>query len=250
MLPKVLIGSGWDTLLEPIFKNPKWEITRNFLLENKDIVTPLIQNIFKPFLHCKKENLKVVIVGLAPYPELKDNKRVATGIPFGNDYNGIIEVNGFDPSPSLDIIVQTIGWTEISLGCHKDMPFDWSLITIAEQGVLWINVYWTCKINNTDSLIHGSYWSWFTSALLQKLSIEFDNLAFVLMGYSAQNFKDDILGKNHFINECCHPEETVKAAKKENIAVVKKDVNFIKQNPFMQVNEYLQKVDKKQIKWY
>ena len=78
--------------------------------------TPAFPLVFKAFELCKYNDLKVVMLGLDPYPQ----KNVATGILFGNNK----DVSEENLSPSLKIVKEAVIDFEIP---HNSIIFDQTL---------------------------------------------------------------------------------------------------------------------------
>ena len=100
---------------------------------NSSTLCPNYNDIFNCFKSCKLSELKVVILGMSPYPQL--NK--ATGIAFGNN----IETLDKDLSPSLQVITESVINYEIP---HNNIIFDPSFEDWEKQGVLMLNCALTC----------------------------------------------------------------------------------------------------------
>ena len=163
LIPKVIRNTGWESLLLPLFSDTRWTSLRKSLVDNRTKIAPHPSHLFDAFSFFEPQDLKCVFVGLSPYCNVKNRKRVATGIPFANNIKGY---EGIKASPSLDIFVQAIDEHDITLGYKQDNPFDFTLESICKQGVLFLNVYWTVEINNYDAKQHKDSWYWFTEMLL------------------------------------------------------------------------------------
>lgn len=74
------------------------------LINSKQAVCPKIKDIFKAFTLCSLHDLKVVVLGQDPYPDIKNGKPTATGIAFGNSID-TLECNY---SPSLDVLMESV----------------------------------------------------------------------------------------------------------------------------------------------
>lgn len=158
------------------------------LYSNKEC-TPEYKDIFKAFTLLRFKDLKVVFLGMDPYPQ----KGVATGILFGNK-------EGTSLSPSLDII---------SDACYRaynpELPalFDYTMESYGKQGILLLNSALTTEVNNIGS--HTMIWRPFISELLKNCSKRETGLIYVLFGKQAQSFKKFINNEFNHIIEVNHP---------------------------------------------
>ena len=65
--------SEWSTILNPFVDSPSFDNVFNFLesaVSNGQRFTPPFKDVFNAFKECTYDNLKVVIVGQDPYPQL------------------------------------------------------------------------------------------------------------------------------------------------------------------------------------
>lgn len=160
----------------------------SILNKDKDNLCPSYNNIFKAFELVKLNDLRVVILGLSPYPQL--NK--ATGIAFGNVRNTIDN----ELSPSLQVIKESVINYEIP---HNNITFDPSFEYWESQGVLMLNSALTCKIGLPSS--HLRLWRPFISKLIYNMSRYMTACVYVLFGEEAKTFAPYISEYNHIIKE-------------------------------------------------
>ena len=161
---------------------------------------PNYNNIFNCFRICKLSNLKVVILGMSPYPQL--NK--ATGIAFGNKRETLDE----DLSPSLQIIKESVINYEIP---QNSVIFDPSFEDWEKQGVLMLNCALTCKVGLPSS--HLGLWRPFISKLIYNMSRYMTACVYVLFGEEAKTFEPYISQYNYVIKEK-HPSYYIRNHKK------------------------------------
>lgn len=157
----------------------------------RDKICPEYKNIFKAFHECPYRNLKLVVIGQDPYPQ----QGIATGIAFANHKNTYEE----NLSPSLQVIKESIINYEIP---HNLITFVPDLEDWAHQGVLLLNTALTCEIDKPGS--HSLLWRPFIDKLIKNISDWNPGTVFLLLGNSAQSFKNCI-GKNQYIFEERHP---------------------------------------------
>lgn len=160
-------------------------------LKSMSNYTPNINKVFKAFIACSYNDLKVVMLGYDPYPQ----RDVATGILFGNKK----EISDKDLSPSLKIVKEAAVDFEIP---HNSIIFDQTLESWAKQGILMINSALTVEIGKVGS--HTMLWRGFISKLLRNISEYNTGIIYVLFGEQAKTFKPYI-GKNNIILEEKHP---------------------------------------------
>ena len=175
--------SGWDRMLSPYVNGLSFDHIINTLVDNVEKgkrFTPRFKDIFNGFNECKYEDLKVVIVGQDPYPQLG----VADGIAFSCSRKGKAE-------KSLQYILKALG----------DEDGDVNLKRWSNQGVLLINTAFTCEINKIGS--HYAIWKSFTEHIFDNINRHNPNTVFILMGKKAEAWQT--LLPNCKILKCKHP---------------------------------------------
>lgn len=166
------------------------------LITSKQRVCPQVKDIFKAFRLCSLHNLKVVMLGLDPYPDLVKGKPRATGIAFANSRDTLPE----NYSPSLDVLMESvIDFTKP----HGNIIFDPSLEKWEEQGVLMLNSALSCLVGKIGS--HSLMWRPFIKSFLTNLSKYDTGIVYVLMGSDAQSFEPYIDKKWNHIIKIRHP---------------------------------------------
>ena len=117
-------------------------------------IEPSQVNVFKAFNLCQYKDMKVLFLGMDPYPQ----RGVATGILFGNNSDK-------SPSPSLQVLKEcVIDYTSP----FNNIIFDHSLESWSKQGILMLNSALTVETNKIGS--HVMLWRPFISSLLQNIS--------------------------------------------------------------------------------
>jgi uracil-DNA glycosylase len=176
-----LIKSGWHTMLSPYVNGLNFDIIINYLVDsvnNGKRFTPRFKDIFNAFYECPYDDIKIVIVGQDPYPQLGS----ADGIAFSCSRKGKAE-------KSLQYINKALGTDHVDLRC-------W-----ANQGVLLINTAFTCEINKIGS--HYNIWKSFTQYLFENLNRHKPKTVFILMGKKAEEWQTLI--PNQIIIKVPHP---------------------------------------------
>ena len=170
------------------------------LSASKD-VCPLPKDVFKAFHLCPLSNLRVVICGQDPYPNLtvqggSDTLKipVATGLAFANapDTKSL--------SPSLEVLRESV--IDFSRP-HEMINFDPSLEKWEEQGVLLLNSALTCQTGKVGS--HTLLWWPFMKSLFSNLSKHATGIVYVLMGSQAQNLEPYIDKRFNHVIRIRHP---------------------------------------------
>lgn len=156
-------------------------------------VFPLPNNIFKAFELCKYKDLKLVILGLDPYPgTVKYNGEqvpYATGLSFANPPEARVV------APSLMKIREAV----VESG---HLFLDQTLETWANQGCLMLNTALTIRQKETKS--HIELWKDFTTALITAIGCE-PGLIWILWGKDAQEY-EQYIDKNYcYILKAEHP---------------------------------------------
>lgn len=186
--------------LKVIDKNELYSAINKINTTDFSTLCPNYDNIFNCFTACKLHDLKVVILGMSPYPQL--NK--ATGIAFGNKRETLDK----DLSPSLQVIKESVINYEIP---QKSGIFDPSFEDWEKQGVLMLNCALTCKVGLPSS--HLGLWRPFISKLIYNMSRYMTACVYVLFGEEAKTFEPYISQYNYVIKEK-HPSYYARNHKK------------------------------------
>ena len=185
--------SGWYKMLSPYINGLSFDHIVNTLVDNVDKgkrFTPRFKDIFNAFYECPYDDLKVVIVGQDPYPQLGS----ADGMAFSCSKKGKAE-------KSLQYILkQTIGdYTDTGRAIYT--PEECDLRRWANQGVLLINTAFTVEVNKIGS--HYGIWKSFSEYLFDNLNKHKPNTIFILMGKKAEEWQ--IYMGNQKIFKVTHP---------------------------------------------
>ena len=180
-LKRDIESSGWADVLFPYIDSKLYDdLTDSLvsLVEQGKRFTPKFKDIFNAFKECKYDDLKVVIVGQDPYPQLGS----ADGLAFSCSKKDKVE-------KSLQYINKAIDTDHTDLRC-------W-----ANQGVLLINTALTVEVNKIGS----HFWNWkpFTEHLFSKINQDNKDIVFILMGKKAEAWERLI--SNQKILKCTHP---------------------------------------------
>lgn len=173
--------SGWDSILNPFVDSPSFDSIFNFLekaVTNGLRFTPPFKDVFNAFKECSYDNLKVVIVGQDPYPQLGS----ADGLAFSCSKKDKAE-------KSLQYINKALDTD------HTDLRI-W-----ANQGVLLINTAFTVEVNKIGS--HYNLWKPFTNYIFANINKHKKDTIFILMGKKAEEW--ETLLPDCKILKCAHP---------------------------------------------
>lgn len=189
-----------------------------------DELCPKMENILRAFELVHPKDLKVIMLGLDPYPQ----KGVATGILFGNK-----DIPEDRLSPSLRVVKDAVIDRNVP---HSPIYFDNSLESWCEQGVLMLNSSLTCTVGHTG--VHTLLWRPFIIKVLQDLSLKDNGLIFVFWGEEAKSFIKFIDNERHDILTERHPAWYARCNK-----VLSSDI-------FRKIDEILIGRYGKSIEWY
>lgn len=171
----------------------------NPLYDNEDFeILPEKSQVFQAFKMLEPENLRVVILGMDPYP----NPGEATGYAFANPEESL------RLSKSLQKIHEVIE-NDFHDGLYLD--FDITLKHWAEQGVLSLNSSLTVEAKKPGS--HLKVWEKFTEVLISELSKNFEGITFCFWGKQAQKYAYLVDQFKHNIFDCYHPAYAVRQGK-------------------------------------
>lgn len=186
----VKIAPSWKDRLAEEFEKPYFRTLADFVRAEYRSATvfPPGGEIFSAFDHCPFEALKVVIIGQDPY----HGPGQANGLCFSVR-------DGVRMPPSLVNIFK-----EISKDLGKPMPASGNLERWAAQGVLLLNATLTVRASSPGSHQNRG-WETFTDAVIRKISMEKENVVFLLWGAYAQK-KGEIIDRNrHYVLMAAHP---------------------------------------------
>ena len=214
----LLEESGWDSV-KKLVESPMFDDIIIKLVNEVDKgrrFTPIYKDIFNAFLECPYKDVKVVIIGQDPYPQLG----VADGIAFSCSNKGKAE-------KSLQYILKQI------TNSVDYTPEQCDLRRWANQGVLLLNTALTVQIGKIGS--HYTIWSGFINALLQELNKR-DDLVIALLGKKAEEY--EMLLSNNTIFKVSHPA-----------SAAYKGGEWNSNDLFNKINEQLKLKNKSLINW-
>lgn len=161
------------------------------LANNGSPMCPNPDDVFNAFSELPVDDVRLVIVGQDPYPELVH----ATGIAFG-----VRGETRWEKLPlSLKEIVSKV--QELYPNDPAEMYFDQTLKHWRSQGVLLLNRYLSCQPGKPGS--HSHLWKSYTEALVYHLSRKRPDIVWYLLGGKAKELEKhiqeskSIIGDNH-----------------------------------------------------
>lgn len=176
--------SGWGKVLKPFIFSGDFDsiITQlaKFALDGKRFTPPLKQ-VFRAFEECPLNELKVVIVGQDPYPQLG----VADGIAFSCG-------NTKELQPSLSYMLD-----EINRKVYKGHPgsLEPDLTRWSNQGILMLNTALTTTISKIGQ--HYKVWQPFLAYLFDYLTWNQNGLVYIYLGKQAAEWGDAVNDNNY-----------------------------------------------------
>ena len=218
----VNIEDSWRDKLKEEFNKPYFNDLTDFVRKEYKTqeVFPPAHLIFNAFDKCPFNEVKVVIIGQDPY----HNPGQANGLCFSvND--------GVRIPPSLVNI-----YKEINNDLGKSIPKTGNIERWSEQGVLLLNATLTVRANSAGSH-QKKGWEQFTDAVIDKLSIDCENIVFLLWGSFAQQKGANIDTNEHLVLKSVHPSP------------LSAHRGYFGNRHFSKTNEYLIQHNKKPIDW-
>ena len=218
------LNSSWQYILateiqKPYFKDLMLAVANEYSVNN---CFPPKELLFSAFDNCSFDDLKVVIIGQDPY----HGEGEANGLCFSVNENMKIP-------PSLRNIFRELNSDLDSLF----LPTSGNLERWAKQGILLLNA--TLSVQKDKPNSHGKLgWQEFTSAVIDVLSGQKENLVFLLWGNFAQQKGNRIDRSKHLVLECGHPSPMSANQGK-----------WFGNKHFSQANSYLAAHQKTEINW-
>ena len=182
--------SGWARKLRMfIFSSDFDNILLQLIRQTRDgkRFTPTVKQMFRAFEECPYDDLKVVILGQDPYPQLG----VADGISFSCG-------NLDEEQPILKYMLNAVNDTVY----QKRESTDLDLKRWSNQGVLMLNSALTTIIGKTGQ--HYMLWRPFLAYLFDILTWDNNGLVYIYMGKKALEWKGAVNDNNYKLT-CSHP---------------------------------------------
>lgn len=184
------VHDSWKPLLKAL------TIQRGFkefirLVKDGTPICPNPEDVFNSIIDLPVDDVRVVIVGQDPYPDLVH----ATGIAFG--------VRDETRPDKLPLSLRQIRERVLDMYPEREEDcFDHTLRTWRMQGVLLLNRYLTCLPGKPGS--HEKMWDTYVESFVFHLSQRRPDLVWYLLGGKAKKLKDSIT-KSKVILTDYHP---------------------------------------------
>lgn len=226
-LQDMLRDSGWQSLLKSFMVSDDFHQTISTLAQQVSDgkrFTPPLKQVFRAFQECPVQDLKVVVIGQDPYPQIG----VADGIAFSCGNTGKREA-------SLRYIHKAI--CDTVYNGEKQVPdLSPDLTPWANQGVLMLNTSLTTEIGKIGR--HFDLWKAFTAFTIDMLSNHAQPLVWVFLGKKAQEYAEMIDDK-HIKLFASHPASAAYAHQQV----------WNCNDVFNQVNDHLTAMGKAPVVW-
>jgi len=216
------LNKQWFSLLDYEMKLPYFIQLQKFIEAEYKTKTiyPKYEDIFRAFNLLTPSEVKVVIVGQDPYHGLNQ----ANGLAFS-------VCDKCKIPPSLKNIFK-----ELIDDLECNMPINGNLSKWSNEGVLLINSVLTVEQGNANSHKNRG-WEVFTDNVIRKLSLEFENIVFILWGGPSQKKEQLIDTNKHCVLKSPHPSPLSSYR------------GFFGSKPFSKANEYLKSNNRAEIDW-
>lgn len=220
LIPK-RVHPSWKQFLTD---EKKEEVAKIFKEIEKDF-TPSDPKLVLRFLERDLNKVKVIWLGQDPYPK----RGYATGRSFED---GTIKDWGDEGvGKSISNIIRSIYRMENKITSYKNVktykgiqqeiqsgefsikpPKEW-FDSLERQNVLFLNVYFTCKVGPKNARTHRHIWKNFSYELLRYIKMKKPKAIWFLWGRDAQKMGDRL----QLVNTCCsfHPAYQNEASKND-----------------------------------
>lgn len=204
-LQERLKPSGWYHRLQGLLTSEDFRKIIQTLVTNSyegKRFTPVVKDLFKAFELTPFGDLKIVMVGQDPYPQLG----VANGIAFCNAYKADNKMEA-----SLRYITDAVHRTVYN--SDEDCVLSNDLSRWSKQGILMLNTALTTEVGNIGS--HKELWKPFTQYLIDTIANSNTGIVWVFLGKDAQQFADLVPDNLHEKVFVSHPASAAYAKMKQ-----------------------------------
>ncbi|MCF6310692.1 MAG: uracil-DNA glycosylase [Sulfurimonas sp.] len=218
----MLLNNKWTSFLDNELQKDYF-IKLQIFIESEyktKTIFPKYENIFRAFNLIAPDKVKVVILGQDPYHGLNQ----ANGLAFS-------VCDECKIPPSLKNIFK-----ELVDDLECGIPKNGNLTKWSTEGVLLLNTVLSVIESKPHS--HKNIgWEIFTDSVIKKLSLEYENIVFILWGSPSQKKESLIDAKRHCVLKAPHPSPLSSYR------------GFFGSKPFSQTNEYLKSNNRDEIDW-
>lgn len=220
-----LIDESWHQDLRPFIESEEcYKIYQHLKSLQKNEVIPKSNLLWRPFMECKKDNLKVVFIGLSPYHTRNGTVDIADGLAFSTQQK--------KAPPSLELLLNAV---ENDLGATSLKRTN-DLKHWAGQGVLLLNAGMTTSFQKAGN--HVDLWYPFHKYMFDNVYSKQQGLIFVYFGKEAQKLSKLETPFMHYNKLVEHPA-----------AAARMNREFEHKNLFSFVNKLIAMDNKTPIEW-
>jgi uracil-DNA glycosylase len=215
--------SSWQSVFE--YAKPELkQISEIIERESKTYrLCPSRKDTFRAFQLTPFDNVKVVILGQDPYPQVLTN-----GIPRATGLSFSVRKTDSIPSSLINIYRELAdNYPDVTIPRHGCLE-SW-----ARQGVLFLNTALTVREGKPGA--HVNVWMPFTRKIIRRIVEEKKDVIFVLWGMHAQKMQR-VIGDTTFCLTAAHPSGRNKDG-------------FLGCRHFIEINEFLEKKGYEPIDW-
>jgi uracil-DNA glycosylase len=216
--------SGWESVFESLkdeFKDISEQLDQEVQMHGP--YYPAKRDIFRALELVKPKDVRVVIIGMDPYPGEYNGQCYANGLAFSVDRN--------IPVDKIPASLKNV-YKEVKSNYPNAQLNTGDLSSWANQGVLLINASLTVRPGVSGS--HKKLWAGVVKAIISKVR-ENDNVVFVFWGKDAQKYLADVGNKCQKLS-CGHPSPmSVKT--------------FLGNQHFLKINNFFRHIGLPEIDW-
>jgi uracil-DNA glycosylase len=194
------IPDDWYRHLQPTIESDYFKSLGAFIQQKRKEgeVFPESSNVFRAFNETPLGDVRVVVLGMDPYPNLYHGKPVACGLAFAPADKNYMP-------PSLRMIYGNL--KETVYQDTYNFPEDLDIANWSKQGVFLLNAALTVEHGKAGS--HLAQWKKFTEEVIQIISASCSGVIFCFWGKDAQKFSGLVNPKFHYILTAPHPVSAV-----------------------------------------
>jgi uracil-DNA glycosylase len=192
---RINVPNDWYAKLKHYIESEEFTKVASYVRERRkySAVYPPSNEIFRAFQLTPYRDVRVVIIGMDPYPNEYREKPVACGLSFAPRDREYVP-------PSLKQIYNRI--REDFYQDELTFPVDLDIEYWAKQGVLMLNAALTVEQGKPGS--HMKLWENWTNEVIKSLDEYSSGVVFCLWGKDAQAFESKI-GSHHLVLKAEHP---------------------------------------------
>ena len=178
---KHLFHESWHVKMQPFIESEECNTIYKFLKSESQRgkkIAPLSPNVYRCFLETSLDDLKVVMLGMAPYHTIKHGITIADGLLMGCSVTNELQ-------PSLEKYYGAIE-KEFSNGLDLLSYKNPDVSFLAKQGVLMFNASLTTEIGKAGS--HMELWEPFTRYVFENI-LATTGVPVIFLGKEAAKFE-------------------------------------------------------------